>query len=759
LRRAGCTRGSADKTTTSYWDTSAIYSSTDGSNPVVRYDYIAEGQQTSRIPESAASPGTLDLTRAMYWDYLSDGLLRALLDIGGERVLYSYDGDGNQTMATHANGITTAAQAPMTVQSSFDGFDEQAKVRTQKPGASGTWLVTRYTYDLNGNPAQMVDSAEEDTSGTQTAEGRVFSYGYDSADQLVSQTDNFGTSGNSADDEQYAFVWTNDGHLNTRTILKANGASWTQEQKSIHSYYDNGALHTLTNYDGNNNVIEDHALAYISGSMYMNGNRVSDVYKLKNADGGSICFPTTCTATWTYDARDRLTQETVGTGGTTTYTLNVIGNVTQEAATGQPTITRTFNGQQLTTVTQGSVTSRYIYDSSGNVDCISDSSWTTSTCPASGNSALQTDYIYDYANRLAGARFFNGGTLTDSADYINDPLDRPISETETHSGSTRTTQFTYVGTTNAVSKEVVTGSTSTTKKYAYDGLGQRATVTDGANRYSYLYDAHGSVSLLVDQSNAVDASYAYSAYGSTNPAISKTAAGFIDRNPYKYTSKRFDSGSGTYDMGARRYSPKAGRWLEQDLYYNALDNLALSLDPLYSNRYLFTGANPINFVELDGHLLGPAVADGGVSIRQPILADLKNQAVEDAKSWAAMDCKDKSDNATCELLWNDSLRVAKKINILDPPDTTLLDVILYAGALVAGGVASAVLNVLADYTFPQILDYFVEKSGLKGIRAIACVDAAWVFWRHHAWLPVAGRIVGAFRSCREAARNIIPKNG
>jgi hypothetical protein len=37
---------------------------------------------------------------------------------------------------------------------------------------------------------------------------------------------------------------------------------------------------------------------------------------------------------------------------------------------------------------------------------------------------------------------------------------------------------------------------------------------------------------------------------------------------------------------------------------DALDNLGLSADPLNSNRYLFTGANPINFIELDGHGFG-----------------------------------------------------------------------------------------------------------------------------------------------------------
>ncbi len=68
-------------------------------------------------------------------------------------------------------------------------------------------------------------------------------------------------------------------------------------------------------------------------------------------------------------------------------------------------------------------------------------------------------------------------------------------------------------------------------------------------------------------------------------------------------------------MGARRYSPATGRWLQQDQYYGAFDNLGLAQDPLNSNRYLFTGANPINYIETDGHLFiaGTGAGGGGFS--------------------------------------------------------------------------------------------------------------------------------------------------
>jgi RHS repeat-associated protein len=103
----------------------------------------------------------------------------------------------------------------------------------------------------------------------------------------------------------------------------------------------------------------------------------------------------------------------------------------------------------------------------------------------------------------------------------------------------------------------------------------------------------------------VKAAYGYLPYGDKNDAITKTGSGFTaNTNLYRYTGKRFDPAAKSYDMGARTYMPGVGRWFQQDRYANGLDNLALSTDPLAQNRYAFTAANPINYIEIDGHILG-----------------------------------------------------------------------------------------------------------------------------------------------------------
>jgi hypothetical protein len=44
------------------------------------------------------------------------------------------------------------------------------------------------------------------------------------------------------------------------------------------------------------------------------------------------------------------------------------------------------------------------------------------------------------------------------------------------------------------------------------------------------------------------------------------------------------------------------RFLQEDSYGGALDDLGLTTDPLADNRYALGGANPVNFVETDGHM-------------------------------------------------------------------------------------------------------------------------------------------------------------
>jgi RHS repeat-associated protein len=228
----------------------------------------------------------------------------------------------------------------------------------------------------------------------------------------------------------------------------------------------------------------------------------------------------------------------------------------------------------------------------------------------------------------------NGSTSTkdDASDYEYDALDRVLEQTETHgaSGTPRTTLMTYLGLGKQVTREIHhngadgTAPLLTTKDYAYDAYGHRISMTNTPNGGSvaastYGYDVHGSVSLLLADTGTATASYGYRPYGDADdemtagdfdPSDRTESAGLLDNplNAFRYSGKRFDSGSGSIDMGARRFGPDTARFLQRDNFNGATADLGLSLDPLTQNRYALASGNPISFVEWDGHLF---FADGG----------------------------------------------------------------------------------------------------------------------------------------------------
>jgi RHS repeat-associated protein len=599
----------ADKTVNEYWDTGQLYSTSVGGSPKVRYDYRAEGWQLWRLPETAEGTGTAYYARMMLWEYYPDGLLKGERDLAGQRSSYLYDPNGNQTSASQAQSI---AGDILAITSSFNGFDELQKVITPKTGTANN-RASSFTYDQHGNVASLHENREETAAGASVADPRVFAYTYDHADQPLQQSDDVATSGTLTDDEKFSFGFDELGRLKKRTVAKRlDASSYATEQTQETTYFLNGLTKTLVSKDGAATQIASHTLSYLQGGIYLNGNKSQDIFRVANPDTAAPCRTSDCTASWEYDGQERLTKAVDGTGTTSEFTLDPAGNVTLEKRNGASHRTATYAGQRLTTDTVDGLASRYLYDAQGNVECVVRASWVANSCPtaATGQTIadeLLSDNVYDYRSRLIAVRSYNWGSGGDKTEYRYDPLSRPTKKTATESGATTTTEMVYLGVSDAVVRETETGPATKTRTYAFDVTGDRAglseTVSGTTSRYSYVYDPLGSAELLLDQTNGVKATYGYTAYGEANPQLTKTAAGFTpNSNLYRYTGKRWDPAAKAYDMGARHYFPKAGRWFQQDTYTNSLDNLDLSTDPLTQNRYAFTGANPINYIEVDGHV-------------------------------------------------------------------------------------------------------------------------------------------------------------
>ncbi len=643
------------RTVETYFDPGWVRSSKDPTNPKVRFDYTAQGLQAERTPERTDQPGIPDTGKQMTWAYFADTLLKQRTDQGGQAATYAYDANNNLTSATNASGLTDPGERPVDTQVSYTGFDEPAKTRLRKQGAAN-WTFSTASYDPNGNVKDRGENGEETDAGTQTKPPRSSQYTYDQADWVSQQLD-LGTDGTCKDDQRIVTSFWSTGWNHQRDLYRAasgcgsDPTTWPKKQTTTWSQFDNGLPRTLDTVNGSGVTTESHTVGYTDDTgIFVNGNRTTDRYVLKRGQPSTAttCLSTTapCDAKWTYDARDRLVSHQLRAGKTNTYTYDQpaqligdqtirAGNLTTQVENGV-TSTRTYTAQQLTTATSGGATGKYWYDPLGNLDCVTTSAGTQADCsPADGiapSANLVADNAYDYLNRLASIRSYAAGTRTDTASYTYDALDRTTKEIEDHAGTAkdRTTSFAFQGLTNLVTQEQQAGgSNPKTKTYDYDAFGHRLSLTDTtsggtSSTYSYASDVHGSVSQLLDDAGNVTASYGYSAYGGSDASSSDTESltrGDPDPqaplNPYRYASRRMDSGTvpstspavasgaGGYDMGARRFGPDIGAFLQQDQFYGALSDLGLALDPLTQNRYGLAGGNPISYVEGDGHIPTP----------------------------------------------------------------------------------------------------------------------------------------------------------
>jgi RHS repeat-associated protein len=616
------------KTQLSYLDPGWIATSQDPGGPRVHFDYTAKGEQSLRTPETTS--GSLDLTKQIQWTYFADGQTRSRVDQQGQPITYTYDAENHLVSSHDASGLTTPSQTFVDTQNAYDDLGRLTRTDLKKQ-TDANWTFSTFAYDANANIADQVQNGQESSPGGALVKaGRSLHNDYDGANWISTQFDyGSGTPSSPSPDAQRTLnTFTPNGLEASREIDKANGSGgWTPKQTTAWDYFANGKLNHLTTKNGSGATLEAHTVGYLdTNGIYVDGNRTQDSLSLQPGSGmSSPCFPTTCNASYTYDPRDRLVSQNDGHGSTTAYTLDPSGNILGEAINGATTKTYSYLGAQLQQVTAGGQTSKYWYDDLGRLHCVTTSAGSASDCGSgpTGTANLLADYEYDYLDRLSTYQAYSGGSRTDNAQYAYDALNRVASESELHpgfNGTPRTTQFSYLGLGAQLTEEQRSNTTGTlgVKDYTYDAFGHRLSMTSTpfsggtaqpASTFTYGYDVHGSVSQLVDANGNTQASYGYKAYGQTDTSLTQGDTDPLNPlNPFRFSAKRADTGSGTLDMGARRFGPDTSRFLTPDLFYGALSNLSLSVDPITQNRYGLAGGNPISFKEWDGHV---ALADGG----------------------------------------------------------------------------------------------------------------------------------------------------
>ncbi|MCK4913049.1 MAG: RHS repeat-associated core domain-containing protein [Planctomycetes bacterium] len=114
-----------------------------------------------------------------------------------------------------------------------------------------------------------------------------------------------------------------------------------------------------------------------------------------------------------------------------------------------------------------------------------------------------------------------------------------------------------------------------------------AQATGSNNPKYFLYDGHGSVRHLADNTGAITESYNYDAYGNRLDSTSASTN-------LLYSGEWYDSDAAQYYLRARWYSPANG-------LFNRMDPFAGNRqDPQSLHKYLYVHCNPINSIDPTG---------------------------------------------------------------------------------------------------------------------------------------------------------------
>jgi len=79
----------------------------------------------------------------------------------------------------------------------------------------------------------------------------------------------------------------------------------------------------------------------------------------------------------------------------------------------------------------------------------------------------------------------------------------------------------------------------------------------------YMYNGHGDVTALIDNTGYVQASYYYDAFGTPIEEYTNENG---KNNPIKYAGYQYDGETGLYYLNARYYDSKIARFLSEDTY-------------------------------------------------------------------------------------------------------------------------------------------------------------------------------------------------
>ncbi|MFD4602086.1 LamG-like jellyroll fold domain-containing protein [Streptomyces sp. NPDC058464] len=491
---------------------------TDGRGNSWRYTYTPWGQQ-----EKVIEPTTAQYTSA-----------------ADSTTTYAYDNDGQLTDVTLPGGVTTSLS-----------YDSVGQLKSMSGSAADAATATRsFSYDSDGR-VLSADTAEAGTTGAADHQASTHdAFTYDDRGDVLTTSGSAGSS---------SFAYTDDGSMSSRT----DAAGTTS-----YGYDSAGRLSSL------NDAATGKQLTY----SYDNLNELTSI---KYGSTGQ-------TRSFGYNSAHELTSDTLVQGASTlasfAYGYDKNGNLTSKTTTGvtgASANTYAYDyANRLTSWNNGTTTTAYAYDASGNRIRNGSNVYTYDA-----RDELTSDGVNSYAYSARGtmtqqsatsgtvalkADAFGGQVVAGSQSYTLDALGRNITDTDTSDSSSRT--FAYSGADNTIASD---GDTT----YTYDPAGGVVGIKpSGGTAVLALTDQHADVvGTFTSGATTLSGSQSYDPLGKV--LSTSSMAGHLG-----FQSGWTEPGTGDVGTASRWYDPATGQFLNKD---------SVSLDATPNS----VSANPFAYVD------------------------------------------------------------------------------------------------------------------------------------------------------------------
>jgi len=420
--------------------------------------------------------------------YTATGDLASSTSPQGRKVTYTYDAIGQRLTTVAPKGNVTGANAAQFTTTYT--YDRAGRVLSTSVATTSTPIVSSQTYDLDGRVTTETDGLGQVTTNT-----------YDLAGQQVLVT--------RPDASTRASTYWPDGALKTQVDGKFNTTSYGEDalgqvssvsdalgRSTTYSYDAVGAILTVTDPQSQITTNTYDAAGQLTSTTYSDGVTHSAVRTYNAAGLAATLVDGTGTTTFTYDSLGRLTNQ-AAPGGTVGYGYNLRGQVTTLTYPNNKVVTRVYeaDGAMTSSKDWSSKTTTFTYDQN--------EAWTGGVAA----NAVTTTIGYDNPGRVVSTTIKKGTTTLGSLAYTDDAASQITKETSVSLGATRT--FT-LDTTGRLTKE-------NTSVYAYDAADQLT--TNGAT--TQAYDAAGQLTTAVTGSTST--AYTFDARGNRTKATTGTA--------------------------------------------------------------------------------------------------------------------------------------------------------------------------------------------------------------------------------------------